>query len=96
VINVVTVTVDAVVGLSLGALFFGGLWLTVSRSLQTPLGALILPAGFLVRTAVVLVGFRMVGGDDWRAYAICLAGFLCARYLASAGVRSLPEAKHAA
>lgn len=66
-------------GIGLGLFFFGGLWLTV-RSLphvRRPGRRLFL--SFLVRTAVVLLGFYAVMSGDWRRMLLCLAGFLIGR-----------------
>ncbi|GLU57268.1 F1F0 ATPase [Dyadobacter frigoris] len=69
------------VGLILGSLYFGGLWLTVRHTMASRFPA----AGFLVsyvlRTAVVLAGFYYVGIGGWQGILICLAGFVLARYL---------------
>ena len=63
-------------GVLLGVLFFGGLWWTVRKTLSSTQAGLWFSGSFLVRTAVVLVGFYFVGQGDWRR---CIAGFLAAR-----------------
>ena len=69
----------ALAGMLLGVLFFGGLWWTVRKTLSSPQPALWFSGSFLVRTAVVLVGFYFVGQGDWRRITGCIAGFLAAR-----------------
>jgi len=69
----------ALAGMLLGVLFFGGLWWTVRKTLSSPQPALWFSGSFLVRTAVVLVGFYFVAQGDWRRIAGCVAGFLSAR-----------------
>ena len=66
-------------GMLLGVLFFGGLWWTVRKTLSSPLAAFWFSGSFLVRTAVVLVGFHLVAQGDWRRITGCVAGFLGAR-----------------
>ena len=66
-------------GGALGILFFGGLWWTIRTGLASPQPALWFSGSFLVRTAVVLLGFFFVAQGDWRRIAGCVAGFLGAR-----------------
>jgi F1F0 ATPase subunit 2 len=51
------IVVALIGGLILGILFFGGLWLTVKRTLGSPYIALWLLGSSLLRTAIVLTGF---------------------------------------
>ena len=69
----------ALAGMLLGVFFFGGLWWTVRKTLSSRLPALWFSGSFLVRTAVVLVGFYFVAQGDWRRITGCVAGFLGAR-----------------
>jgi F1F0 ATPase subunit 2 len=66
-------------GMATGLLFFGGLWLTVKKSLASRTPALWLIGSFLLRSAVTMVGFYYLSGDDWRRLIICLVGFIIAR-----------------
>ncbi len=66
-------------GMLLGIFFFGGLWWTVRKTLSSSLPALWFSGSFLVRTAVVLLGFYFVAQGDWRRIMGCVAGFLGAR-----------------
>jgi len=66
-------------GVLLGVLFFGGLWWTVRKTLSSPLAAFWFSGSFLVRTAIVLLGFYFVAQGDWRRITGCVAGFLGAR-----------------
>jgi F1F0 ATPase subunit 2 len=71
-------------GVALGAVYFGGLWWTVREVTETG-GPLKLVASFVVRAAVVLVGF----------YLMLQAGLLAlgAAMLAFIGVRMLSTRK---
>jgi len=67
------------VGLVLGTAFFGGLWWTVRRALSSPQAGLWFTGSFLLRTAIVIMGFWIVARGDWRRMAGCVVGFLSAR-----------------
>ena len=69
----------ALAGMLLGAFFFGGLWWTVRKTLSSRMAPLWFSGSFLVRTAVVLLGFYFVAQGDWRRITGCVAGFLGAR-----------------
>jgi F1F0 ATPase subunit 2 len=68
-------------GLLLGALFFGGLWLTVKRTVATKNPALMIAGSFFLRTGITLVGFYYIGHGDWQRLVICLVGFITARFI---------------
>lgn len=66
-------------GVLLGIIFFGGLWLTVRIGLRSKKTALIFTGSFIIRMAIILVGFYYVGVNDWQKMLVCLGGFLMAR-----------------
>ena len=66
-------------GIGLGIVFFGGLWLTIQKGLQSKKSGLIFTGSFIIRMTVILVGFYYVGANDWQMMLACLAGFLIAR-----------------
>ncbi len=68
-----------VVGLALGVVYFGGLWLTVKRLPTTRRPALLFFGSFLARTALVVAGIYLVMDGRWERVAVCLAGLLVAR-----------------
>ena len=68
-------------GLSLGAIFFGGLWWTVREGLSSKRVALWFLGSLLVRMSVTLVGFYIVSGHHWERFLLCLLGFTMARGL---------------
>jgi len=68
-----------VTGVSLGALFFGGLWWTVRKGLVSPRPALWLSASLLLRMSIALAGFYFVGYGHWQRLVACLLGFVVAR-----------------
>jgi|SRR5690554_3497021 len=66
-------------GIVLGVLFFGGLWLTVRKGLNSKKPTLIFMGSLVVRMAIVVAGFYFVGADNWQKMLACLGGFLIAR-----------------
>lgn len=68
-----------IAGIILGILFFGGLWFTVRFGLSSNKGSLIFIGSFIIRMAIILLGFYYVGADDWQKMLMCLGGFLFAR-----------------
>ena len=79
---------SALAGLGLGAFFFGGLWWTVRRVMTSPQPGLLMLASMLGRTGLVIAGFYLVSGGEWRGLLFCLAGFIVARILVT---RLLPS-----
>jgi F1F0 ATPase subunit 2 len=70
-----------VVGLVLGAFFFGGLWWTVRRGVSSKWLALWFLGSKLLRMGIVLSGFYFVGRGDWKRMVVCLLGFVLARFI---------------
>jgi F1F0 ATPase subunit 2 len=68
-------------GILLGAVFFGGLWWTVSKGLSAKRPALWFIVSLALRTAVTLTGFYFVSGGDWKRLLACLFGFIIARFI---------------
>lgn len=68
-------------GFLLGLFYFSGLWLTVRRVPMTKRPASLLLGSFLIRTAVVVLGFYLAMNGSWERAAFCMVGFLFARSL---------------
>ena len=68
-------------GMLLGTFFFGGLWFTVKKGLESQHPALWFIGSFLVRVGVTVVGFYAVSQHHWERAVICLVGFLVARVI---------------
>lgn len=66
-------------GILLGILFFGGLWFTVRRGLNSKMPALVFSGSLIIRATLVLLGFYYAGANDWKRILVCLIGFLIAR-----------------
>ena len=65
----------------LGLLFFGGLWWTLRRALNSANPALWIGGSLLLRVAAAVTGFVLVSAGDWRRMLACLLGFWIARWL---------------
>jgi F1F0 ATPase subunit 2 len=79
-------------GVSLGALFFGGLWWTVRKSFSSQQPALWFLGSSLLRTALVLAGFYFIALGHWQRLLAALLGFALTRLV---GVHLAQEASHA-
>lgn len=76
-----TLALALMAGLLLGAIFFGGLWWTVHKGVSAKRPALIFLGSLLLRTAVTVAGFYVVGGSHWQRLLACLLGFIIARFI---------------
>jgi F1F0 ATPase subunit 2 len=67
-------------GLALGIVYFGGLWLTLrilfSQSSSHGLPAIVMLSSFTVRSCVCLFGFYLIAPGGLDFLASCLAGFV--------------------
>ncbi len=66
-------------GLVMGALFFGGLWWTVQKMTTSSNPQLISGVSFLLRAAVVMGGFYLLVDYGMPGLIAALAGFIAAR-----------------
>jgi F1F0 ATPase subunit 2 len=69
----------AVAGLSLGGIFFGGLWWTIRNGMTAKQPGLWFLSSLIVRMAIVMAGFYFAGGGQWQRLLSCLIGFIAAR-----------------
>jgi F1F0 ATPase subunit 2 len=75
----VTLILAWLAGVVIGAVFFGGLWWTVSRGVSSKRPALLFLGSQLLRTGTALAGFYFVSGGHWERLLLCLLGFVMAR-----------------
>ncbi|MFA6229279.1 MAG: ATP synthase subunit I [Rhodanobacter sp.] len=66
-------------GVGLGVIFFGGLWWTVRKGMASRQPALWFMGSLLLRMAVLVGGFLLVSGGDWRRLLLCLLGLAIGR-----------------
>ena len=77
----------------LGAIFFGGLWWTVRKSLSSHRPALWIFGSLMLRTGITMAGFYVVAGGHWERLLLCLFGFIMARLVVTWLTRSVGEHK---
>jgi F1F0 ATPase subunit 2 len=80
-----------VTGISLGAIFFGGLWWTVQKGVSSKQPALWFLGSLLLRTCLTLAGFYFVARGNWVRLPVSFVGFVAARLI----VTRYTEAGHA-
>ncbi len=78
-----------IAGLALGALFFGGLWFTVKKTITAKMPAIWVISSFFLRVSIVLIGFYFVAQGSWQRLIICLVGFIAARFLVTYLTKSI-------
>lgn len=83
-----------VVGVLLGAVFFGGLWWTVRRGVSSKNPALWFIGSTLLRVSIVLAGFYFVSGSHWDRLLVCLLGFVIARFVITRFTRGAKKAPY--
>jgi F1F0 ATPase subunit 2 len=66
-------------GFVLGILFFGGLWLTVQKSVASKKPWLWFLTSMVLRTSLTLGGFYLLANGNWQRLLLSLGGFLAAR-----------------
>lgn len=77
--------VMVVVGMLLGAIFFGGLWATVRHMPRSRNPGLLFLSSVILRSAIVLAGIWYFAAGDAGSIAACLLGFVALRLLATHG-----------
>ena len=78
----VALPLASLAGVLLGLGFFGGLWWTVRRAIDSRRPALWVGGSLLLRMGCAVTGFVLVCAGDWRRLVACLIGFWAARWLA--------------
>ncbi len=81
----------AVAGISLGVMFFGGLYWTVRKGLSSPSPVLWFFASLGVRMGLALTGFYFVSNGHWQQLVACLLGFLVSRLVVTRLTRPLGQ-----
>jgi len=80
-------------GCGLGAIFFGGLWWTVRKSISSQRPAFWVAGSWLLRMGIALSGFYFVGAGHWQRLLACLLGFVMARLLVTWLTRSAAQSR---
>jgi F1F0 ATPase subunit 2 len=77
------------VGFLLGAFYFIGLWFTVRQLDSSQYVAPLFLLSLLFRTAVVVLGFYFLLGNDWQTLLLGLIGFMLVRFFATRYVSNM-------
>lgn len=85
--DAVWLTLSFIAGGVLGAIFFGGLWWTIKYGLNSSRPALWFFTSLILRSAVVVGGFYLIGHNNWTHLGACLAGFILARLIIARRLR---------
>jgi F1F0 ATPase subunit 2 len=99
--EILTMIVAFIMGVLLGSIFFGGLWWTVLKGVQSKHPALWFLTSMLLRTSIVLAGFYFVSGGQLNRLLLCLYGFIIVRFIVKRLTRTVkpadltPEVIHA-
>src|SRR5262245_53314336 len=80
-IEVLSAAMTFIGGLTLGVIFYYGLWLTIKTAVKSQIPSLWFFGSFLFRTIVTLTGFLLISRGSWQHLVLCLCGFTVARYL---------------
>lgn len=73
--------VGFIAGIVLGGIFFGGLYLTVTRLERSGNPAVLMIISLIVRMAVLLSGIYYLSQGDWRRIVGTLAGVMVSRFI---------------
>ena len=81
-----------VVGMGLGVIFFGGLWLTLVKLPTTRWPVLMALGSLMGRIGITVLGFYLVMDGWWPRLLACVLGFIVTRQLMirRLGVTQLP------
>ena len=79
-----------IAGFLLGILFFGGLWWTTKKGLQTKSPTFWFFGSLIIRLGIITTAFYYISLNHWERALICLVGFIVARGIIMYGTR-LPQ-----
>ncbi len=74
-------------GVGLGAIFFGGLWLTVNKGVSSAWSGFWFLSSLLLRMTIVLVGFYLLGAHHRDRMLPCFLGLILARVIVTRFVK---------
>ncbi len=79
--DIIYIIIVFICGIILGIIFFGGLWLTIKKSVTSKMPGLLFIASFFIRTGITLLGFYFLAANNWKNMAACLVGFVISRFI---------------
>lgn len=78
-------------GILIGLFYFGGLWWTVNRMSFRSKPTLWVTGSFLIRAGLSLMGIYFAADGQWKGMLFCLSGFVLARMLLTAKLKSIGQ-----
>jgi F1F0 ATPase subunit 2 len=79
--DLMLILIDVIIGGLLGIIFFGGLWLTVTKAVVSKRPELWFILSSLVRVGITLAGFYLASQGHWQRLVACLIGFILSRFI---------------
>ncbi|EGF24362.1 ATP synthase subunit I [Rhodopirellula baltica] len=79
-------------GMVLGGVFFGGLWWTVRKCVETAYPARWMLGSALARMSITLAGFYFVSAGQLKPLLVCLVGFIAGRMIVTRLTRPAVQA----
>lgn len=79
--TVIDLIIAACLGMVLGGIYFGGLWLTLRSATRGRQPGLIMLTSLFLRLALVGAGLYFMADGHWQRYAAALPGLLLARWI---------------
>lgn len=92
-IDYMTLLFAFITGTALGVFFFGGLWWTVLKGINTKNPGLIFSLSLIFRTGITVACFLFVSRGYFNRLAACLLGFFIARWFVMRFTRQRLEDK---
>lgn len=90
--NVSTLILAFLAGIGTGAVFYGGLWWTITKGATVRQPALLFLTSFFVRMAAVVTAIYLISGACLDRLAVCMLGLLIAKAVVARRVR--PQEAH--
>jgi F1F0 ATPase subunit 2 len=72
---------SALAGIVLGILYFGGLWLTITKMRELKNPGIFLTLSFILRTVVVIGGFYLISDGKLERLAVAMLAFFVIRFV---------------
>ena len=79
--EILNLALALVMGVFIGAIYFGGLWWTVRQGSVSKRPAIWFLGSLLLRTSIAMAGFYLISHGHWENLLVCLLGFVIARLI---------------
>ncbi len=89
--EILNIALSSVMGVFIGAIYFGGLWWTVRKGSSSEQPALWFLGSLLLRTSIALAGFYLIARGHWENLLVCLFGFVIARLIVTRLTRGVEK-----